>query len=402
MAARYLIRRLAGATLLGLSLLAGSQKAQAGYVFTFTEEFFTGQVELRSDTLVVRDDSGDTLGETSLERLWYADLRNPVNEIDKGNFSPLQPFRQDQFHGQGVLLANGTFLAGLVLKFGPEEIDIRSLSGQRRQLDRESVARVNFNPTLMGDTPVVPNGTTGVLLSDGNYVEGEFQGVQDDHAVVHSIIFGPKRYALRHTHGVVLQDYATASSQWIVATHDGSQYLTNDLDLLGGKVQLDDLALGDLTLDAREVAFIKAGRARAESLTELPYVRRAPSINTGGDLSLRSSPVTAAPLIVDPANHTVTMPAGNAMAVRLNRQAWGFAARLGVPENVSPLQSVRFRVLADRKVLYESQPRNVDDGEEIVVVRTPIRDFIVLEVLPVDDQTNEAPGLWIEPVLLRN
>ncbi|MGF1449993.1 MAG: NPCBM/NEW2 domain-containing protein [Opitutales bacterium] len=388
--------------LLAVLTLACTPRVHAGYLFTLTEEFYSGKIELRADRLVVRDASGATIGETSLNRLWFADLRNPDTEFDPGGFTPLAPFAQDRFHGQGVLLANGTFLSGQVLEFSDDAVAIRDTSGQRRQLDRPSVARVNFNPTLLGNTPVVPNGTTGVLLSDGNYVEGDFQGVQEEHAVVHSIIFGPKRYALRHTHGVVLQDYATASSQWIVATHDGSQYLTNNLDLLGSTVRLDDLALGDLTLQSEEIAFIKAGRARAESLTELPYVRRAPALNAASDLSLRSSPVTAAPLIVDPASHTVTMPAGNAMAVRLNRQAWGFAARLGVPENVSPLQAVRFRVLADRKVLYESQPRSVDDGEEIVVVRTPIRDFIVLEVLPVDAQTNEAPGLWIEPVLLRN
>ncbi|MGF1485050.1 MAG: NPCBM/NEW2 domain-containing protein [Opitutales bacterium] len=383
-----------------LTLLASflTSAAWGGYAFSFEETFYQGTPTLDNGRIRFPD----TNQNIPLSALWFVDFRDPAAYNDLGRFTPLSPFPQDQFHGRGVLLANGTFLSGLILKHDATEVEIIPDGQPRQTLPAEAVARLNFNANLFGENPVVPDGTTGVVLKDGNFIEGDYQGVDENQVELHSVIFGPRRFPVNGIQGVVLQDHATASSQWIVAGKDGSQYLANKLSIEGSQLRLEDLSIGSVTLPYDEIALIKAGRARAESLTELPYLRRAPSTSTSDDLAVRSSPVTAAPLVVDPANHTITMPAGNALAVRLNRQAWGFAARIGVAPTASPLQAVRFRVLADRKILYESQPKIVTDGEEVVVVRTPIRDFIVLEVLSVNEQTNEAPGVWVEPVLLRN
>ncbi len=369
--------------------------AFAGEVILLTGDILQGDVSLQRGRITVSGVGMDrSVGDFEL---WHVDFQG---DDYAGKPGPLDARHQENFTQEGVLLVNGSFLAGTVKDFTPESVTVSYGEGTDKKLPLENVARVNFSLAPVVNA-IIPPGEQGVMTKSGSFVEGEFIKMEDDRIYTDSLMFGPKSFRQRDVQGIILKDYATVSSGYIVTGKDGLRLLTNDIDIKGDAIEVDDPFIGKMTLKSDYLASISVGSRRLRSVTDMKYIRRAPVVDSGDDLAIRSNPTTAAPLVVDPVERIVRMPAGNAMAIMADESYRGFVSRIGVPKEYPPEQQVIFQVRADQRVAFRSEPMNSESPVQVVSVRDPIRRYLILEVLPVNDDTNEAPGLWIEPMLVR-
>jgi len=368
---------------------------RGGTVTLLSGDILRGQVKLERGRIVVQKDGSDrSVGELEL---WYADFQDPGYAGEPG---PREAQYQEYFTQPGVLLVNGSFLGGDIKSFTPEQVTVSYGESREKTFDLKDVARVNFKLAPVVNA-LIPPGVQGVVLQNGSFVEGEFIKYEDGRVHIDSLVFGPNSFTDRQMQGVVLQDFATVSSGYVVTAKDGTRLLTGDIDINGDTLEAEDPFLGEFRLSSDYLASISVGSRRLRDVSGMNYIRRAPVVENEDDLAIRSNPTTAAPLVVDPVERVITMPAGNAMAVMADETYRGFVSRIAVPENLPPSQQVVFQVRADRRIAFRSQPMNSQSPVQVVTVRDPVRQYLILEVLPVSDQTMEAPGLWIEPSLVR-
>lgn len=369
--------------------------AQAGTVVLLTGDNLKGDVRLERGRIMVTTGGSDR--SVSDYELWHADFQE---EGYAGEPGPLEAHFREDFTHAGVLLVNGSFLGGDIKEFTAENVTVAYGESREKTIPLQDVARVNFTlaPVV---SALIPPGAQGVVLRNGSFVEGEFLKMENDRVYIDSLVFGPRSFKQKDIQGVVLQDFATVSSSYIVTARNGTRLLTGDIDINGDTLVADDDFLGEFRLGGEELATITVGSRRLRSVTDMNYIRRAPVVENEDELEIRTNPTTAEPLVVDPVERIVRMPAGNAMAVMADETYRGFVSRIAVPENFPPEQQVVFQVRADRRIAYRSQPMNSQSPVKVVTVRDPISRYLILEVLPVNEQTNEAPGLWIEPMLVR-
>lgn len=381
--------------LMATALIFTGASLSAGKVVLLTGDILEGDVSLERGRIVVKRDGSER--SVGAFELWHAEFRDAGFAGEPG---PLEANYQEAFTQPGVLLVNGSFLGGDIKEFTPEKVTVSYGQSREKTFNLDDVARVNTNlaPVVKA---LIPPGSQGVVLQNGSFVEGEFIKMEDGRAHIDSLIFGPNSFTDRQMQGVVLQDYATVSSAFIVTAKDGTRLLTGDIDINGDTLVAEDPFLGEFRLGSEYLASISVGSRRLRDVTGMNYIRRAPVVENEDDLQIRTNPTTVAPLVVDPVERVITMPAGNAMAVMADEAFRGFVSRIAVPENLPPGQQVVFQVRADQRIAYRSQPMNSQSPVQVVTVRDPVRRYLILEVLPVNDQTNEAPGLWIEPMLVR-
>ncbi|MBK1859878.1 hypothetical protein [Cerasicoccus arenae] len=369
--------------------------AHAGTVVLLTGEIIDGEVGLERGRITVQGAGVDRT--VSDFELWHADFQ-PAGYA--GEPGPLEAHYQENFTHAGVLMVNGSFLAGQIKEFTTEEVTVAYGEDKEKRVPLRDVSRINFTLAPVVNA-IIPPGAQGVVMKNGSFVEGEFVKMVGDRIYIDSLIFGPKSFEKKQLHGLVLQDYATVSSAYIVTARNGGRLLANDIDLSGNDVKAKDPFFGEMTFKSDELASITVGSRRLRSLTDMSYIRRAPVSGDEDSLAIRTNPTTAEPLVVDPVERIVRMPAGNAMAVMADESYRGFVSRIGVPEGYPPDQQVIFQVRADRRVAFRSKPMNSSSPVQVVSVRDPIRQYVILEVLPVNENTREAPGLWIEPMMVR-
>jgi hypothetical protein len=101
-------------------------------------------------------------------------------------------------------------------------------------------------------------GRAGVLLTKGDFVDGEFRGLEGDRVKVSSVLFGLRSYDTRKdVLAVVLRDIGVSSSAYEVRLRDQSilqaAIITFERDALG----IQDSMLGTLRVPIDELASIQ-------------------------------------------------------------------------------------------------------------------------------------------------
>ncbi len=102
-------------------------------------------------------------------------------------------------------------------------------------------------------------GRAGVLLADGEFIEGEFNSFQDGYVIISSVLFGLRRYdASQEVIAVFLRPATRGSGRpYEVKTLDGSTWLGDDLEIGWNEVVLDEPALGNCRFPIYELAEVR-------------------------------------------------------------------------------------------------------------------------------------------------
>jgi regulation of enolase protein 1 (concanavalin A-like superfamily) len=308
---------------------------------------------------------------------------------------------------EGLMFRSGTLLAGAQIEQA-DDGSVRFVKGDRRDtLSLASVARIIFRELSPAMVAKIPDKRTGVLLREGDFVEGAFKGLQQGRVQLSSILFGLARFDTRDKAlAVILNDLEPSRPQMILRTRDGSIYMARSVAPEKDKLIIEDAVAGQFTINRWEVTEISAGAGRLEPLTTLKpeKIDPTPSADDAGAaaLSIDSTglglPMTLAGV---PCEHGFALTAGSAATWNLAGKYRTFTFKCGVPPGVLPTAPNRFIVLADGKELYKSRPQTGLDEPLSASLSTKGITTLTLKVESTTANPFPTPGLWADPALVK-
>jgi regulation of enolase protein 1 (concanavalin A-like superfamily) len=302
---------------------------------------------------------------------------------------------------QGLLLRSGTFLAGARI----EKADDASLrfghADRHDNLPLAQVARVVFRDLSPEALAAIPPRTTGLLLKEGDFVEGDFKGMRDGRLLISSVLFGLARFEPDHKAvALVLNDLDPAHSQMILRTHDGSVYFADSVTPEKDKLIIEDPAAGEFSVNRWDVTEISLGSGRTQSLAALrPAKIVTPTPGQGYRVDpTGSDPRTALPGVA--VEHALTLAPNTAATWNLAGAYRTFTFTAAVPRSASHTARLRFTVVGDDKELYKSPPQTSLDAPRLTSVSVKGVRALTLKVESADKNV-PTPGLFANPSLIK-
>jgi hypothetical protein len=119
-----------------------------------------------------------------------------------------------------------------------------------------NVARLLFQPVFEADS--LTAGRTGLLMSNGDFIDGDVRAVKDDKVTLDSVLLGRRVHDLnRKVAAVVLHDLAVAPATFEVTTHDGSVWRTQSIFAEEDMLRVEVPLAGSARIAAQEVIEIR-------------------------------------------------------------------------------------------------------------------------------------------------
>ena len=298
---------------------------------------------------------------------------------------------------EGLMLRSGTLLAGAQIENAGDGKVTFNKGGRRETVLLINVARIVFREIGPDLIAKIPEKRTGVLLREGDFVEGEFRGLARGRVQLSSVLFGLAYFETRDkAAALVLGDIDPSRPEMVIRTRDGSSYVaksvTPDKDLL----VIEDPLGGRFSMNRWDVVELSAGGGRMESLTQIKPAKVEPSGKEApGGFWVNSTgvglPMTLAGAVCEKG---VTLSAGTSATWDLAGNYRALTFKCGVPQGVLATAPVRFIVLADGKELYKSRPRTSLDEALVASVSVKDAKTLTLKVESTGGEAVTTPGLW--------
>jgi regulation of enolase protein 1 (concanavalin A-like superfamily) len=297
---------------------------------------------------------------------------------------------------KGVLLRRGTLLSGSV-----DSMDSSVLHMQEplRSIPTAEVAQVLYKPVGSELARKLRPGQTGILLSDGDFVEGEVLGIDNRRVVrLSSVLFGLRREETYKVAAIVLHDLAPVPTQYEIRLRTGSVLYEDKITVGKEMLIVDDPVLGPMQLHGSSILEIRAGRARFQSLLDLKPIR---SEKSGG--IVMDAAVGAVGMLLGgrSCSHGIGLNAGSSVSYDLSGAYRILVLRAGIPEGILPTSAVRFIVRGDGREIYRSSPRTSLDEPLAATLNVGGVKVLSLSVEAVDDLAVGASGLFGDPALVK-
>ena len=287
----------------------------------------------------------------------------------------------------GVVLRNGTVLAGGVR--GGDETSIRL---QNRTISTNTVSHVVFRPVTADLEAKIAAGRSGVLLANGDFLEGKLRSFEEKGVKISSVLFGVRRFGAGDgLVALVLAPVQPVPSTIEVTTLDGSTYQAKGIKAQKDGLEIEDTQLGAVKIASREVAELRIGSVRMQSLCE---VRPAQVTGQGLIKGVEELGVWGSA-------QALVAKADTELQFELDGGAVALRARVGVPARILPAVGVRFVVVGDGRELLRSAPMtSLDEPVELTVQIAKVR-RLGLRVEAVDAPEAGAAGYWSDPAVIR-
>lgn len=159
---------------------------------------------------------------------------------------------------RGLVTLRGSTLACDVTAADDAKVDFL-LAAQPRSLPLQQVAHIAFTPLLPAHYDKLQAATNpGVLLINGDFLDGEIKAIRDDKVHITSVLFGAKAIdTRREAAAVALRPVAPAKPLWHIDLANRSSLAVSRLILEKDTVKLTDPILGDLTFPAADLLSLK-------------------------------------------------------------------------------------------------------------------------------------------------
>jgi hypothetical protein len=307
----------------------------------------------------------------------------------------------------GVMLRSGTLLANTEVGRADEGTLRFDRDGRPQTVSLASVARVVFRELSPEQAAKIPDKATGVLLKEGDFVEGEFKGVDKQGRIqLSSVLFGLARFEPKEKAiALVINDVDPAAKpELTLRTADGSVYAARSVKFENDKLTIDDALAGQFTVSRGDVTELTSGGGRTESLAALKPAKVEPEPKPGAPAPLAVDstgvglPMTIAGVT---AARGLTLPAGASASWDVAGAYRTLTFKCGVPAGVLATAPVRFVVLADGKEVYRSKPRTSLD--QPLTASVPLKDVktLTLKTESTSPDPLPTPGLWQDPSLVK-
>ena len=184
------------------------------------------------------------------------------DNLQTGFSLPANPYRPV------VHLQSGSKVVGRIRGATESEIDFMGPL-PKTSLTRAAVSRIDFQWVPYRYSSFLNEARPGILLASGDFVEGQFKGVQDNYAVLSSVLVGVRTFDLNQdVMSIILNPPAHKTYAFEISTLDGSRWLATDLQFGYNELILRDTALGTCTLPIYELSEIR----------RVPFQRTPPAL----------------------------------------------------------------------------------------------------------------------------
>lgn len=155
----------------------------------------------------------------------------------------------------GVWLCSGSFLAGEVRAMDERSIKLGFRGAPELVVPTVRAARVCLRATRQ--SAPIDSGQRGVLLINGDFLEGEFRGVQGRQLQLSSVLFGLRSLGLDQVATVALRPLAPGPAAFEVHTLDGTRLRAEALVGDAGHLRVQEPGLGPLRVPMEALAEIR-------------------------------------------------------------------------------------------------------------------------------------------------
>ena len=149
---------------------------------------------------------------------------------------------------KGFVTRGGTFVAADVFAIDENLVRYMRNNGQG-SIPLNEVARILYKPLLLDHAEKLSPGRTGLLMSTGDFLEGDVRTLKDGTAAVSSVLFGLRKVATYDDlTAIILHDVAPEKTPFTLTTTDGSTYRPKSLKPELQVLQIDDASLGQVSI----------------------------------------------------------------------------------------------------------------------------------------------------------
>lgn len=157
----------------------------------------------------------------------------------------------------GLLLRNGAFVGCVVEKATETSIRTAGLL-KNTPVSTVNVARILCQPMSKAMEARIVPGRPGVLLSKGDFVDGDFRGLENGRVKVSSILFGLRTYdAKKEVLAVSLHDTAGPAVSFEIRLQDQTLVHSGNIRFERDQLTVQEAALGVVRIPPGEVAEIR-------------------------------------------------------------------------------------------------------------------------------------------------
>ena len=233
-----------------------------------TARTFTGTVPLqRGERSDVRLESVHRAGQGNLKALWSSKSKPETVLGGEGVYPSFEPVEVEETDGNEVDESQtlGVFSwGGSRIASNPRTADDSAVKFEAgnypERISTVNVARIVLRPVPIKHRGRLEAGRSGVLLRNGDFIEGEFQSLKEDWLVLNSILLGVKVYGLDEVMALVLAKIKkpTKSSRFELKLENGSLFHVRGFKVDEGKITVDDPTVGKMKIPLIEFNAMRA------------------------------------------------------------------------------------------------------------------------------------------------
>ena len=206
---------------------------------------------------------------TATAKLLWSSPSTPLQVIPSSAFTPPRPApfvvslaESRKNFPKGVLTWGGSFLAAPVKEADDSAITLGDPYKGRR-LSTINAAFIALQPISAQRLMKMPTAREGVLLATGDFVDGEFKGIENGKVKLSSVLFGLKTFDASYEALAVVLRAPTSPPQDVfeVQSRDGSVLLAKAPKLEAGALVLAESPLAGLRVREEDLLEIRFGRA---------------------------------------------------------------------------------------------------------------------------------------------
>jgi len=157
----------------------------------------------------------------------------------------------------GIALRNGVFLAGAIEAAGETSLRPAGLL-KNTSLSTVNVARIVCQPLSKAMEARLVPGRPGVLLAKGDFVDGEFRGIEDGQVKVSSILFGARSFDVKkEVLAIALHEISPTPANYEVRLRDDSLLPAGAVTFERDALVIQDSILGTVRLSVDGLAVLR-------------------------------------------------------------------------------------------------------------------------------------------------
>jgi hypothetical protein len=293
---------------------------------------------------------------------------------------------------QGIVLRDGTSLPATIQSADEASITFDGPERKSAVLPTAQVARLLFAPVPARQ---FPTNHTGVLLTNGDFFDGQFKHFTDNSIRVSSILFGIKSFAPgTQAAAVLLADLNKPTAPFVIHLADASILPCENLQVSKDHLTVTNTSLDTLTLSPRQIDRIDRSGAAFDSLCDLPA-----AVNKPGVFAIDSTLVGLPPELEGiQSDRALTLASGAELTYTLDGRYRSLIATLGVPTGLLPYAPARFILVADGQEIFRSPPLTSIDDPLRIAVSLVGKSKLTLHL---ESTSPHGQGLLADPLLVR-